>query len=131
MKHFTIDEMCRSTVARRNGIDNTPGDEVKKNLTLLVDNVLDPLREWYGKQIKVNSGYRCPRLNEAVGGVSTSQHVKGEAADIDTGNISDNKKLFDYIKDNLPHDQLICESGGNWIHVSYNESYNRFQSFSL
>lgn len=131
MKHFTIDELCRSTVASRNGIDNTPGDWVKKNLTLLVDKVLDPLREWYGKPIKVNSGYRCPKLNEAVGGVSTSQHVKGEAADIDTGNISENRKLFEYIKDNLPHDQLIWECGGKWIHVSYKESYNRFQSFSL
>lgn len=131
MKHFTINELCRSTVAINNGIDNTPGDDVKKRLTSLVDNVLDPLRDWYGKPIKVNSGYRCPELNEAVGGVSTSQHVKGEAADIDTGNISENKKLFDYIKYNLPHDQLIWESGGKWVHVSYKDSYNRYQSFSL
>ena len=69
--------------------------------------MLDPLREWYGKPITVNSGYRCPELNVAVKGSKTSQHMKGEAADIDTGDRQQNKLLFEYIRKNLPYDQLI------------------------
>ena len=82
MKYFTLKELTRSTTATAKGIDNTPTPEVEKNLTLLVENVLDPLREIYGKPITVNSGYRCPELNKAVGGSKTSDHVKGFAADI-------------------------------------------------
>ena len=88
MKYFTIKELCRSTTADRKGIDNRCGSDIEANLTALVDNVLDPLREWYGKPIVVNSGYRCPALNKAVGGATTSQHMSGQAADIDTLAIS-------------------------------------------
>lgn len=119
MKHFTIDELCRSDTARSRGIDNTPTEEVKKSLTALVDNVLDPLREWYGKPIYVNSGYRCPALNKAVGGVANSQHLTGQAADIDTNDRSENRCLMKHIEDNLDFDQLIWENGGAWLHVSY------------
>lgn len=119
MKHFTIDELCRSDTARSRGIDNTPTEEVRKNLTELVDNVLDPLREWYGKPIYVNSGYRCPALNKAVGGVASSQHLTGQAADIDVNDRAENRKLMKHIEDNLDFDQLIWENGGAWIHVSY------------
>lgn len=131
MKYFSIYELYRSSVATREGIDNTPGEEVKKSLILLVDNVLDPLREWYGKPITVNSGYRCPRLNEAVGGVEDSQHVRGEAADIDTGNVVENRRLFEHVRDQLEFDQLIWESGGAWVHVSYKKVGNRKQVLSL
>lgn len=119
MKHFTIEELCRSETARSRGIDNTPTVEARKNLTALVDNVLYPLREWYGKPIYVNSGYRCPALNKAVGGVANSQHLTGQAADIDTGGTAENRKLMKHIEDNLDFDQLIWENGGAWVHVSY------------
>lgn len=119
MKHFTIDELCRSDTARIRGIDNTPTEEVKRNLTALVGNVLDPLREWYGKPIYVNSGYRCPALNKAVGGVASSQHLTGQAADIDVNDRAENRKLMKHIEENLDFDQLIWENGGAWVHVSY------------
>lgn len=119
MKWFTIDELCRSDTARSRGIDNTPTEEVRKNLTALVGNVLDPLRDWYGKPIYVNSGYRCPALNKAVGGVANSQHLTGQAADIDVNDRAENRRLMKHIEDNLDFDQLIWENGGAWVHVSY------------
>jgi hypothetical protein len=89
------------------------------------------LRTVYGKPIRVNSGYRCPKLNKAVGGSATSQHVLGQAADITGGNKSENKILFDLIKSlKLPFDQLIWENGGTWVHVSYGPR-NRRQVLSL
>lgn len=128
MKWFTIDELCRSETAQRKGINNTPTDNVRKNLTALVDNVLDPLRDWYGKPIYVNSGYRCPALNKAVGGVANSQHLTGQAADIDTNNTAENHKLMKHIEENLDFDQLIWENGGAWVHVSYrSDGKNRRQ----
>lgn len=128
MKWFTIDELCRSETAQRKGINNTPTDNVRKNLTALVDNVLDPLRDWYGKPIYVNSGYRCPALNKAVGGVANSQHLTGQAADIDTNNTAENRKLMKHIEENLDFDQLIWENGGAWVHVSYrSDGKNRRQ----
>lgn len=131
MKYFTIAELCRSTKADEYGINNRCMTEHVKKLTALVDNVLDPLREWYGKPITVNSGYRCPELNKVVKGSKTSQHMKGEAADITTGSKEENKKLFDYIRENLPFDQLIDESNFSWVHVSFNEKYCRQQVLKL
>ena len=122
MKHFTIKELCHSDTATRRGIKNEPTEEVVRNLTALVDNVLDPLREWYGKPIYVNSGYRCPELNAAVGGVANSQHLSGEAADIDVNDTKENRKLFAWIEENCEFDQLLWENGGAWIHVSYKRS---------
>ena len=120
MKYFTIDELCKSNTAKAKGIDNSPSDEIIHNLTLLVDKVLDPLRESYGKAIRVNSGYRCLALNKAVKGSKTSQHMKGLAADITVGSITKNKELFDLIiKLDLPFDQLIDEKKFSWVHVSY------------
>ena len=86
MKHFTIAELCRSNTATAKKIDNTPTEQVEKNLKALVENVLDPVREKLGRPITVNCGYRSPKLNNAVGGVSNSQHVTGEAADIESYN---------------------------------------------
>lgn len=120
-KYFTIEELCHSDTANARGIDNTPSEEVKENLQALIENVLDPLREAYGKPIYVNSGYRCSELNKAVGGVSTSEHQSGRAADIDTHDYEENKKLFKLIQElNLPFRQLIDESNLSWVHVSYN-----------
>ena len=90
MKYFTIKELCRSPTADRKGIDNRCGSDIEANLTALEDYVLAPLREWYGKPIVVNSGYRCPALNKAVGGATTSQHMSGQAADLDKGDRQQN-----------------------------------------
>ena len=98
----------------------------------MVDNVLDPLREWYGKPIVVNSGYRCPALNKAVGGATPSQHMSGQAADIDAGDRQQNKLLFEHIRKNLPFDQLIDESNFAWVRVSYRaDGRNRNQVLKL
>lgn len=131
MKYFTIEEMIKSSTATAKRIDNTPSEEGVLKLQKLIEAVLDPLREWYGKPIKINSGYRCEALNEAVGGSNTSQHRLGEAADITVGTKKGNKKLFNYIKDNLPFDQLINESNFSWVHVSYREGRLRKQVLAL
>ena len=130
MKHFTFQELTKSATAKRKGIDNSPSMQVRANLAALVENVLDPLREAYGKPIVVTSGYRCEKLNRAVGGAASSQHVKGQAADIrrvqDTA--EENKKLFDLIvKLGLPFDQLINEYGYDWVHVSYGPRHRRMK----
>jgi hypothetical protein len=120
MKYFTIKELCKSSTAVWKKIDNSPNSEIIKNLELLVDNILDPLRENYGKPIRVNSGYRCPELNKAVNGSKTSQQMTGLAADITVGSPYDNKLLFNLIIDlDLPFDQLIDEKNYSWVHVSY------------
>lgn len=131
MKYFTIEEMTKSSTATANGIDNTPSEEGVLKLQKLIEAVLDPLREWWGGPIKVNSGYRCEALNEAVGGSPTSQHKLYEAVDITVGTKKGNKKLFNYIKDNLPFDQLINESNFSWVHVSYREGRLRKQVLAL
>ena len=132
MKYFTIEEMTKSSTAPATHIDNTPNQTVIDNLTKLIEAVLDPLREWWGGPIKVNSGYRCEALNEAVGSkAKKSQHLYGEAADITVGSKTENEKLFNYIKDNLPFDQLINESNFSWVHVSYREGRLRKQVLAL
>lgn len=132
MKHFTIGELCASTTADARGIKNTPMLQETGNLKALADNVLDPLREWYGKPIYVNSGYRCPQLNRMVGGKPTSQHLKREAADITAGSKEENRKLFDYIRANLTFDQLIDEKNFSWVHVSFKRNgENRKQIIHL
>lgn len=123
MKFFTIKELCKSSTATLKRIDNTPNAEIVNNLEQLVDNILDPLREEYGKPIKVNSGYRSQALNDAVGGSKTSQHKYGLAADITTGSRLENKKLFILVqKMNLPFDQLIDEKSYSWIHISFSKN---------
>ena len=128
MKYFTIKELIKSTTAIKRHIDNTPSKEVERSLTALVEKVLDPLREAYGKPIIVTSGYRCPRLNAIVGSTPSSQHVKGEAADIKTieDTPEENKKLYDLIvKLKLPFDQLINEHNYDWVHVSFGARHRR------
>lgn len=119
--NFTITELVNSPTAERLHIDNTPSAAIISKLTELIKYVLQPIRDAYKKPIYVSSGYRCPRLNKAVGGVPTSQHVKGEAADIYVKN--DNKELFIVIKKLIEDKkivvgQLIDEYNYKWIHVS-------------
>lgn len=98
----------------------------------LINNVLDPLRKAYGHPIKVTSGYRSPRLNAAVGGVKTSQHEKGQAADITAGSPEENKKLFDLAQElNLPFCQLIDEKKYKWVHISYDKNNVKRQVLHL
>ena len=126
MRHFTIQELTRSATARRLCIDNTPPASAVTALHELVDQVLDPLREAWGGPIRVNSGYRCPELNQAVGGTPGSQHQRGEAADITVGSRSANRRLLTLIKRlDLPVDQCIDEKGCRWIHVSHRRGRNR------
>lgn len=131
MKYFTIKEMCSSSTAQARGIDNTPTKEAISNLTELINNVLDPLREMYGKPIRISSGYRSEQLNRSVNGSKSSQHRLGMAADITTGDVIENRKLFQLIQLNLPFDQLIDEKNFSWVHVSYNPKGNRKQILKL
>ena len=126
-KYFTLAELTPSATAKRLGIKNDPTPEHLNNLKLLATNVLDKVREHFGKPIWVSSGYRSKALNDATPGSSaTSQHCSGEAADLDQdgrGTGVTNKMVFDYIKDNLVFDQLIYEYGTDanpdWVHVSW------------
>jgi uncharacterized protein YcbK (DUF882 family) len=130
MKYFTMNELTHSATAIRKGIDNTPDNTAKANLTALVANILDPLREAYGKPIVVSSGYRCAKLNRAVGGVARSQHITGQAADIQSVSKSkaDHKKLFELAQRlRLTYDQLIDEYDYKWVHISFNTRGNRRQ----
>ena len=123
MQHFTFQEFERSDTAYRLGIDNAIPEAAKKSIAALVDNVLDPLRRAWGKPIYVNSGYRCPELNKAVGGAKGSHHLSGMAADITVGSKADNKRLYQLAIDlNLPFTQLIDESGFSWVHISHDPS---------
>ena len=134
MKYFTIGEMMRSDTAARKGIDNKIPKEYLDNVLQLIEKVLDPLREKYGKPIVVTSGYRCPALNKAVGGSATSDHMRGCAADIvGTPNTqAENKRLFYLIQSmGLDFDQLIDEKGFSWVHVSYREGNNRKQVLAM
>lgn len=136
MNHFTITELCRSSTAAAKGIDNSPSPDIRQKLQTLIEELLDPIRETWGGPITVNSGYRCPALNKAVGGVATSQHQKGEAADLNAGNPGKNKMLFDKIIDMqkaglIQFDQLIDESHYKWVHISYRKGKNRNQILHL
>lgn len=130
-EHFTLSEFVRSETASNKHIDNTPSPEVVDNLRALCRNVLEPARLSFGSPIYITSGYRCPALNKAVGGKPTSQHLRGEAADLQVRGIENLSKLYNAIKDHGVFDQLLYESnkaGTKWIHVSYKASGNRRQA---
>lgn len=132
-EHFTLEEMTRSATAARLGIGNTPGKEAVSCLKALCEHVLEPLRLAWGAPIIVTSGYRSLKLNRAVGSKDTSQHVKGQAADIRAASDSktENRRLLDLIKRlDLPVDQCIDEYGCDWLHVSYGPRHRRHY-FSL
>lgn len=127
-KYFSIEELSASSTARSHGIDNTPPEDAIANMQALITKLLDPLRAEWGHSIRVNSGYRSAQLNRAVGGAAQSQHMRGEAADLTTGSRSDNRKLFNLIREcGLEFDQLINEHDYSWIHVSYSVRHNRRQ----
>ena len=130
-EHVSYKEGVYSATATRREIDNTPNNEQLDNMELIAEKVFEPLREWVGGAIKINSFFRCPELNKAIGGSSKSQHCHGQAIDIDdTYGVVANSEMYHYIKENLDFDQLIWEFGDddnpNWIHVSYvSEDSNR------
>lgn len=125
--NFTLEEFINSPTAKANNIDNTPSEQVKNNIIQLVNNILQPIRDEWGKPITVTSGYRCKALNDKVKGSKTSQHMTGDAADITVGSPQENKKLFHLIVDmcqqkKITYGQLIWEKGNKtgpqWLHVS-------------
>ena len=119
MKYFTFNELCESGTAKTHNIENTPNEQIKINLRNLVDNCLDIVRDKYGKPITVSSGYRCPALNKVVGGAETSQHTKGQAADLKGKTRQENEIIFNIIKQLGCYDQLINEYNFSWVHVSF------------
>lgn len=137
-RNFSLEEMLRSDTAKRCGITNKPKaeeeTEVVENLKALCVEVLQPLRDFLGKPVVVSSGYRCRELNEKVGGVSNSQHLTGEAADIRVKDRHELIEIMRFIMDETVFDQLIREKSatGEWVHVSYKRNgNNRQQVFKL
>lgn len=121
MQYFTISELTRSSTAQSRGIDNTPSAAIRAKLETLITDCLDPIRRIYGRPIIVSSGYRCPELNSLVGGVSTSQHTLGEAADLVPASGGSLAGIFRAAVQFGRFDQLIIEQKGSskWVHVSY------------
>jgi zinc D-Ala-D-Ala carboxypeptidase len=134
-ENFSLHEMIKSETAVRKGIDNTPTDAVIANLRTLAEKVLQPIRNHYKKGVKVNSGYRSPDVNAAVGGSRTSDHTKGQAADIEIPGVP-NYDLAKHIQDNYKFTQLILEfytpgiPDSGWVHVSYNPADLKCQSLT-
>jgi uncharacterized protein YcbK (DUF882 family) len=135
-QHFTLEEMTKSQTGSRKGIDNTPTEKEIENLKALCENILEKVRVHFGRPVTVNSGYRGPKLNKAIGGAKNSQHMSGQAADIEIAGMS-NKILFCWIRDNLDFDQLILEfhkedvPDSGWVHVSWNSQGNRKQILTI
>ena len=127
-KNFTLEEFIRSNTADRMGIDNVPKDDkVIENLRHLCFEILQPLRDYVGAPVHINSGYRCKALNEALGGVKGSQHLSGQAADIHVENTEHLLKMMHFIMDETDFDQLIWEknkAGVQWLHVSHKRNGN-------
>ena len=130
-RHISYKEGVRSNTATRRGIDNTPDNKQLDNMELVADEVFEPLRSYVGGPIKINSFFRCPELNTAIGGSSKSQHCKGQAIDIDdTFGRATNAEMYHFIKEHLDFDQMIWEFGDDdnpdWVHISYaSEDENR------
>ena len=132
-KHISYKEAVKSNTAMRLNIDNTPGAYEITNMNGIAHNIFEPLREWVGGAIKINSFFRCVELNKAIGGSSKSQHCQGRALDIDdTYGHKTNAEMYEWIKENLDFDQMIWEFGTeknpDWVHISYvspNENRNR------
>lgn len=134
MRFFKFIEMVRSSKADEFNIDNWPKDaDIIDNIIFTME-CLDKIREEYGLPLSVSSGYRCPELNRAVGGSKTSQHMKGQAADINLGSVEKNRAFFNWCSANieiLPIDQLIDESHYSWVHLSFTKENQRHQVLHL
>ena len=128
-KHISYKEAVGSNYAKQKGIKNKPNEEQVENMKLLAEQVFEPLREWVGCPIRVNSMFRSKELNSAIKGSLKSSHLNGEAMDITSMGGKSNLEMFHWIKDNLEFDQLIWEFGKEpkWLHVSYNKDNNRKQ----
>lgn len=122
-KNFTLEEFYYSQTAVVKKINNTPPIEAIVGITRLCDNVVQKIRNHFNAPVNINSGYRCQRLNVAVGGVGTSQHTKGEAVDFTVKGFS-LEQVFQWCMKNLKFDQLILEKG-EWIHISFKMNGNR------
>ena len=123
-KHVSLREGVFSQTATRRDLDNTPNEEQLENMKLIGEKVFEPLREWVGGPIKINSFFRGLPLNTAIGGAKSSQHMKGQAMDIDdTFGHATNAEMYNWIKENIDFDQMIWEFGTdknpNWVHISY------------
>ena len=132
--NFSLSEMVKSETALRHDMDNTPGEAEIASLRLLCEKILQPVREHYGKGVKCNSGYRAPAVNQKVGGSPTSDHCKGQAADIEIPGIP-NADLAIWIMDNLEYTQLILEfytgvPDSGWVHVSYDPANLKKQNLT-
>jgi len=131
-QNFSLEELTKSETALRFGMDNTPNDEQLSNMVALCECVLQPIRDHFGKGVKVNSGFRDPEVNAKVGGSKTSDHCKGMAADIEIPGVA-NADLAKWITDNLEFRQVILEfytpgiPDSGWVHVSYNSGDNKKQ----
>lgn len=131
-KHISFDEATISPTALRYGIKNIPNDKQLENMKLVAEKLFEPIREKYGKPIKINSFFRSEELNKKVGGSASSQHtaLKGAAIDISGGNKEENKKIFEIAKE-LDFDQLINEYDFSWVHISYKKEGNRKQILKI
>jgi len=133
--NFTLKELTKSDTATRLGLDNSPDEAVIESLKLLCENVLQPVRDHFGKSVTVNSGFRSPATNQATGGSLTSDHCKGQAADIEIAGIA-NADLAQWIMDNCDYTQLILEfytqgiPDSGWVHVSYDPSNLKMQELT-
>jgi hypothetical protein len=133
--NFSLKELTASDTATRKGLDNTPNEAVTANLKTLAENILQPVREHYGKSVKVNSGYRSPEVNASVGGSKTSDHCKGQAADIEITGVA-NGDLAKYIAENYKFTQVILEfytqgiPDSGWVHVSYDANDLKCQTLT-
>jgi hypothetical protein len=135
-KNFTLNELTKSETAIRLDIDNTPNEEQIESLRLLCENILQPVRDHFGKPVKISSGFRCAALNQAAGGSATSDHCKGQACDFEIDGVP-NPELAAWIESNLKFTQLILEfytPGGDpnagWIHCSFSPSNLKSQSLT-
>lgn len=134
--HFSLEEMIKSQTAIRKNIDNTPNAKQIENLKNLCEMILEKIRAHFDKSVTINSGFRSKKLNTATGGSKSSQHMTGQAADIEISGI-DNLILTHWIADNLEFDQLISEfyvpgiTDSGWVHVSWNSSGNRKQRITI
>jgi zinc D-Ala-D-Ala carboxypeptidase len=132
-KHITMAEATNSETAKKLGISNLPNDVELANMKLVAEKCFEPIREWHGKPLRINSFFRSGKLNSSIGGSSgTSQHCLGQAIDLSSGNNAENKKIFLWAKDNLVYDQIIYEYGNDdgcdWVHISYKPTGNRKQA---
>jgi len=135
--NFKLSELIKSETATRLDIDNTPNDEQIESLRLLCENILQPVRDHFGKPVKISSGFRCSALNQATGGSATSDHCRGQACDFEIDGVP-NPELAGWIETNLKYTQLILEfwvPGGDdpnagWVHASFNPENLKGQSLT-